>query len=153
MFQSVKHVTFATHDARKAVEFLQDVLGATEEAEVKDLVSAYRVGRFKVGEVEMQFCEPLEGDVRFSRFLAEQGPGLHHICFTVDDIDEVVTRAQAHGAKLQPCLSCGVVGSHVHPEGWIAFLAADTMPELQIELMQPYGPGERDKYWGDREEI
>jgi methylmalonyl-CoA/ethylmalonyl-CoA epimerase len=153
MFKAVKHMAFASPDARNAMKQLQEVFGEAQDGEVKDLVSAYRVARFKIGGIEMQLCEPLEGDKRFSGHLAEHGPGLHHICFTVDDIDEVVARAQKNGAKLQPCLSCGIVGSHVHPEGWIAFFAVESLPELQVEVMQLYGPGERDKYWGDREEI
>lgn len=153
MFRSVKHMAFASRDARKAMKLLQDLFGEARDGEVKDLVSAYRVARFTMGGVEMQLCEPLEGDVRFSSHLAEHGPGLHHICFVVDDIEEVLARAQSQGAALQPCMSCGVVGSHVHPEGWIAFFASDTLPEFQIEVMQLYKPGEKEKYWGDREEI
>jgi methylmalonyl-CoA/ethylmalonyl-CoA epimerase len=153
MFKSVKHIAFASPDAARAVEVLQAVFGEAEDAEVKDLVSKYRVGRFTVEGVQMQFCEPLEGDERFSNYLAEYGPGLHHICFTVDDIDEVIARAEAQGIPLKPCLSCGVVGSHPHPEGWIAFLGTEAIPELQIEVMQVYGPGEREEYWGDRREI
>jgi len=153
MFRSVKHIAFASPDAARAVQLLQDIFGPAEDAEVKDLASAYRVGRFTSGGVQMQFCEPLEGDRRFSIHLAEHGPGLHHICFTVDDINDVVGRAEALGIALKPCLSCGVVGSHVHPEGWIAFLGADLLPELQIEIMQVYRPGEKEEFWGDRAEI
>jgi methylmalonyl-CoA/ethylmalonyl-CoA epimerase len=153
MFGSIKHIAFASPDARRTVGMLQEVFGEAEDAEVKDLVSAYRVGRFTVGDVQIQFCEPLEGDERFSNHLAEHGPGLHHICFTVDDIEEVIARAEARGIGLKPCLSCGVVGSHPHPEGWIAFFGTETVPELQIEVMQVYKSGEKEKYWGDREEI
>lgn len=153
MLESVKHIAFASADATAAVEVLQAVFGKAEDAEVKDLVSNYRVGRFTVGGVQMQFCEPLPGDVRFSKHLAEHGPGLHHICFAVDDIDEVIDRVNAKGIPLLPCLSCGVVGRHPHPEGWIAFLGTEATPELQIEVMQVYKPGEREEHWGDRSEI
>ena len=59
MFQSVKHVAFASRDARKAMELLQELFGEAEDGEVKDLSSAYRVARFTMGGIEMQLCEPL----------------------------------------------------------------------------------------------
>jgi methylmalonyl-CoA/ethylmalonyl-CoA epimerase len=154
MFQSVKHMAFASPNAKNAVDLLQDLFGEAQDGHVKDVpAGAYRVAKFTLGGIEMQFCEPLVGDIRFSRHLAEQGPGLHHICFTVNDIRDVVARAQTKGVSLQACPSCGVTGSHVHPEGWIAFFAAETLPELQIEVMQVYKPGEKEKYWGDRAEV
>lgn len=147
-------MAFASPDAGQAITLLQGIFGEAQDGEVKDVPAAhYRVAKFTLGGVEIQFCEPLEGDFRFSGHMAKHGPGLHHICFTVDDIEKVVTQASRMGAALQACPSCGVTGSHVHPEGWIAFFAEATLPGLQIEVMQVYKPEEKEKFWGNREMI
>jgi methylmalonyl-CoA/ethylmalonyl-CoA epimerase len=154
LFTSVKHMAFASPDAQKAMMRLQHIFGEALAGDVRDVPAAhYRVAKFTLGGLEIQFCEPLEGDFRFSGFLAKRGPGLHHICFTVDDIETVVTQASSMGASLQACPSCGVTGSHVHPEGWIAFFAEATLPEMQIEVMQVYKAGEKEKFWGNREMV
>lgn len=154
VFKGIKHMAFASQDAAQAMTLLQDIFGEASDGEVRDVPAAhYRVAKFTLGNVEMQFCEPMEGDFRFSDHMAEHGPGLHHICFTVDDIEQVVTQAQSKNVTLQACPSCGVIGSHAHPEGWIAFFSADSVPGLQIEVMQVYKPGEQRKFWGDREMV
>ena len=152
LFRGVKHMAFASPDAARAMTLLQEIFGEAEDGEVTDVPKArYRVAKFTLGGIEMQFCEPMEGDERFSAHIDDYGPGLHHVCFTVDDIDTVVADATAKDITLQACPSCGDIGSHVHPEGWIAFFAADTLPGLQIEVMQVYKAGEQEKFWGDRE--
>ena len=74
--------------------------------------------------------------------IAEHGEGLHHACLSVDDVHEAVERSLAAGAILKECKSCGVTGVHEHPEGWIAFLAGDSVPGMEIEYMQVYKEGE-----------
>ena len=59
----------------------------------------------------------------------------------MDDIDAALGEAQAAGAKLKECAACKVTGSHVHPEGWVAFLE-DQVGGIEIEFMQVYKEGE-----------
>jgi len=154
VFLGVKHMAFASPDAQKAMTLLQDIFSEAQDGDVKDVPAAhYRVAKFTLGGVEIQFCEPLAADFRFSGHMAKSGPGLHHICFRVEDIDQVVTQATSLGVTLQACPSCGVTGSHVHPEGWVAFFSAATLPELQIEVMQVYKAGEYGQFWGNREMV
>ena len=75
-------------------------------------------------------------------WIAQRGhEGLHHICFAVADIDAALAEAQANGATLKECSACKVTGSHIHPEGWVAFLQ-DEVSGIEIEFMQVYKEGE-----------
>jgi methylmalonyl-CoA epimerase len=43
---------------------------------------------------------PLRDDTPIARFLAKRGPGLHHVCYKVDNIRHEMERLQQLGAKL-----------------------------------------------------
>src|SRR5215208_2157339 len=47
--------------------------------------------------------EPLEAespDAPIGRFVAKRGPGIHHICFAVDDLDAALARCRTAGVRL-----------------------------------------------------
>jgi methylmalonyl-CoA/ethylmalonyl-CoA epimerase len=84
----------------------------------------------------------MDPDGRFAVWIDQRGyEGPHHICFAVVNIDQALVEAQENGATLKECAACKVKGSHVHPEGWVAFLM-DDVSGIEIEFMQLYKPGE-----------
>ena len=42
----------------------------------------------RVGEVELELCQPIDGNSIYQDFLMEHGEGLHHLNFLVDNVDE-----------------------------------------------------------------
>ncbi|MEO0561664.1 MAG: VOC family protein [Chloroflexota bacterium] len=143
----IKHMAFAVNDANESLKQYQHFLGAGNEAEVKDFEkSRNRVAIFNVGEVEYQLCQSLDEGGRFDAWIKDRGyEGLHHICYAVDDIDAALEEALANGATLKECSACKVKGSHVHPEGWVAFLEQEA-GGIELELMQVYTPEELEEY-------
>lgn len=142
MFLGIKHLAFAVQSVDAAAGAIKKILGI-DPVFIKDTQAAYRVAKIMLGGEEFQFCSPLPGDTRFTSHMQRFGEGLHHVCFSVEDIDGALAQAQSNGASLQMCVSCGVTGKHAHPEGYIAFLADDSVPGIQIELMQVYKEGEK----------
>lgn len=139
----IKHMTFAVRDAERTLEGYKRLLGAPADAFVKTFAkSRIKAAVFDLGGIEFQISESMDPDGRFSAWIDARGhEGLHHICFAVDDIDAALAEAQANGATLKECVACKVTGSHVHPEGWVAFLH-DELSGIEIEFMQVYKPGE-----------
>ena len=139
----IKHMTFGVRDAEQSLERYKRLLGAPEDAFVKTFAkSRTKAAVFDLGGVEFQISESMDADGRFATWIDARGhEGLHHICFAVANIDEALAEAQAAGATLKACASCQVTGSHVHPEGWVAFLE-DEVSGIEIELMQVYRDGE-----------
>jgi methylmalonyl-CoA/ethylmalonyl-CoA epimerase len=135
----IKHMTFAVRDAERTLERYKRLLGAPEEAFVKTFSkSRTKAAVFDLGGTEFQISESMDPDGRFSSWIEQRGhEGLHHICFAVEDIDAALTEAQANGATLKECSACKVMGSHAHPEGWVAFLQ-DEVSGIEIEYMQVY---------------
>lgn len=143
----IKHMAFAVRDAQAALRHYQDFLGLGLDAEVHDYPkSRNRVAIFKVGDVEYQLCQSLDAGGRFDAWINERGyEGLHHICYAVPDIDAALAAAQAKGATLKECSACKVTGSHLHPEGWVAFLEQEA-GGVELELMQVYTPEQLEQY-------
>ena len=52
------------------------------------------------GEPLVELLEAGDTASPIARFLAKRGPGVHHICFSVDDLDETVERCRAAGIQL-----------------------------------------------------
>jgi methylmalonyl-CoA/ethylmalonyl-CoA epimerase len=104
------------------------------------------VAQFWLGGIEYQISQSMDPDGRFASWIERRGgEGLHHICYAVDDIDAALAEAQANGATLKECAACKVKGSHVHPEGWVAFLEQDA-GGIEIEFMQLYTPEQLKEY-------
>lgn len=143
----IKHMAFAVKDAYAALKTYQDLIGVALDAKVEDYAkSRNRVAIFNVGDVEYQLSQSLDEGGRFDTWIKERGyEGLHHICYAVPDIDKALEEAQAKGATLKECSACKVKGSHVHPEGWVAFLDQEA-GGIELELMQVYTPEQLEKY-------
>jgi methylmalonyl-CoA epimerase len=80
-----------------------------------------RVGMFELlNEARIELLEPTHETSPISKFLKNRGPGIHHICFKVEDIQATMKKLTAQGYQL---LSQNpVVGAHnclvvfVHPK-------------------------------------
>ncbi len=139
----IKHLAIAVSDVDQALARYQQFLGISTAIEPMDLEKAgSREAHFNFGDVQIQLCQSYESGHRFAQFIAEHGEGLHHMCLSVDDIEDAVEQALEAGAELKECSSCKITGIHEHSEGWIAFLEGESVPGMEIEFMQVYKEGE-----------
>jgi methylmalonyl-CoA/ethylmalonyl-CoA epimerase len=143
----IKHMTFAVRDVDRSLDAYKRLLGVSDEVQVKEFYkSRNRAAVFDLGGIEFQVTQSMDADGRFASWIDQRGhEGLHHLCFAVENIDAALAEAQAHGATLKECSACKVTGSHIHPEGWVAFLQ-DEVSGIEIEFMQVYTPAELEKY-------
>jgi len=139
----IKHMTFAVRDVDRSLDAYKRLLGVSDEVQVKEFYkSRNRAAVFDLGGIEFQVTQSMDADGRFASWIDQRGhEGLHHLCFAVENIDAALAEAQAHGATLKECSACKVTGSHIHPEGWVAFLQ-DEVSGIEVEFMQVYKEGE-----------
>ena len=94
----IAHVGVAVPDLDAALGFYRDVLGLTPhptmEADGAAIVS------LPFGESEVELLAPLTTDGPIARFLERRGPGIHHICYRVPDLDAALARCRAAGYRL-----------------------------------------------------
>lgn len=143
----VQHMAFAVNDVEATLDTYKKLLGVDPAVTVTRFEkSRNMVAIFWLGGIEYQISQSMDEDGRFAKWIRERGgEGLHHICYAVEDIDAALAAAQAQGATLKECAACKVKGSHVHPEGWVAFLEQDA-GGIEIEFMQLYTAEELEQY-------
>lgn len=144
---SIKHMAFAVKNAEQALGSYSQYLCVPADTKILEYEkSRNRVALFNLGGIEYQLCQSMDDTGRFATWIKERGgEGLHHICYAVDDIDKALDHAVKSGGALRMCKSCGVAGSHPHPEGYVAFLDNDA-GGIEIEFMQVYTEAELRKY-------
>lgn len=94
----IAHIGVAVENLADALAFYRDVLGleprAPESADGATIVS------LPFGGPEVELLEPTEPDGPVARFLAKRGPGIHHVCYEVTDLDAALDRCRAAGYRL-----------------------------------------------------
>ncbi len=55
---------------------------------------------FPVGESSLEFLESTDVEGPIGKFIAKRGPGIHHVCFEVDDIEAAVKMLVAKGVRM-----------------------------------------------------
>jgi methylmalonyl-CoA/ethylmalonyl-CoA epimerase len=82
----------------ESLPFFRDVLGLTEVA--LDDSDGANIAGFSAGEPLVELLEADDPSSPIARFVAKRGPGIHHICFAVDDLDAMIERCRAAGVRL-----------------------------------------------------
>ena len=94
----IAHVGVAVPDLDAALAFYRDVLGLsphpTEEADGAAIAS------LPFGEAEVELLAPLRPDSPIARFLDRRGPGIHHLCYRVADLDAALAACRQAGYRL-----------------------------------------------------
>jgi len=94
----IHHVGVAVSDLDEAIALYQKVFGAelVHRASTDELTAAF----LQAGDAEVELLQPLRDDSPVGKFLANRGPGLHHIAVAVSDIDEAIAEARADGLEM-----------------------------------------------------
>ena len=94
----VAHVGVAVASIADALPFYRDVLGLTPER--PETADGATIVSLPLGDVRVELLEPLQADGPVAQFLARRGPGIHHICYRVPDLDQALARCRAAGYQL-----------------------------------------------------
>jgi methylmalonyl-CoA/ethylmalonyl-CoA epimerase len=117
--KKINHVALAVQDLDAALPFWQEAMGIRLD-HVEDVPSQKaRVAFLPVGESELELVQPTSPDTGTAKFLAEHGPGMHHLCFEVDDIEGMLAQLKEKGVRLineTPLVLEGRRMAFVHPK-------------------------------------
>lgn len=125
----IAHIGVAVRTLDEILPFYRDILGMPEVP--LDDADGARIAGVAAGESLVELLESLSDDSPIGRFVAKRGPGIHHICFAVDDLDETLGRCRAAGLRLidqEPRM--GAEGKR------IAFLHPSSTAGVLIELTE-----------------
>jgi methylmalonyl-CoA epimerase len=77
-----------------------EALGLKESG--RELVESQgvRTAFLPLGETRLELLEPAAPDSPLATFLAKRGPGIHHVCFAVDDLESALAELKGRGFRL-----------------------------------------------------
>ena len=94
----IAHIGVAVQSLDEILPFYRDILGMPEVA--LDDADGARISGLAAGESLVELLESSSADSPIGRFVAKRGPGIHHICFAVDDLDGTLDRCRQAGIRL-----------------------------------------------------
>ena len=94
----VSHIGIAVEALADTLPFFRDVLGL-KEIPLADSDGASIVG-LSAGEPLVELLEAENDESPIARFIAKRGAGIHHICFSVDDLDLMLERCRRAGIQI-----------------------------------------------------
>ncbi|HEV3034085.1 MAG TPA: methylmalonyl-CoA epimerase [Solirubrobacteraceae bacterium] len=132
MFSRIDHIGVAVEEIEPALELYRDSFELTlAHREVVEEQGVEAV-LLDVGENHVELLAPLSADTPVGRFLAKQGPGLHHVAYQVKDIEATLEQLRKAGLQLidqEP--RTGIRGSRV------AFMHPRATAGVLTEIVQP----------------
>ncbi len=128
----IDHIGVGVPDIEEALAFYRDALGI-EPAGTEEVASQkVKVAFLPVGDVNIELLEGTSEESPISRFVAKKGPGIHHICFEVTDINAMLKQLKDAGVILVN--ETPVEGAHGK---LVAFVHPRSTSGVLIELSQP----------------
>ena len=91
----VAHIGVAVSDLDEAAAFYRDVLGL--EPAQPETADGARIVSVELGDVEIELLAPEVPDSPIAKFMAKRGPGIHHICYRVPDLERALENVKAGG--------------------------------------------------------
>lgn len=125
----IAHIGLAVRAIDELLPFLRDVL-QMPEVPLDDADGASIAG-VSSGESLVELLKGQSDDTPIGKFVAKRGPGIHHVCFAVDDLDGMLTRCRQAGVRLiDEVPRLGAEGKR------IAFLHPSSTGGILIELSE-----------------
>jgi len=98
--KQINHVAVVVEDMEKALSFWRGALGM-ELHELRDVpAEKSQVAFLPLPGSEVELVQPTMDDSGIAKYLAKRGPGMHHICLEVDDIEGMLTQLKSKGVRL-----------------------------------------------------
>ncbi|MFA6130624.1 MAG: methylmalonyl-CoA epimerase [Candidatus Omnitrophota bacterium] len=94
----IAHLGVAVRHLDDVLPLYRDVLGLPDMP--LDNADGARIAGLAAGESLVELLEPATADSPIAKFVDRKGPGIHHICFNVDDLDGTLAKAKAAGITL-----------------------------------------------------
>ncbi len=96
----IEHIGIAVKSLEEAIPYFEKVLGlecyAVEEVKDQKVKTAF----FKVGETKIELLESTDPEGPIGKFIEKKGPGVHHLAFAVNDVNEALKDAEDAGVRL-----------------------------------------------------
>jgi methylmalonyl-CoA/ethylmalonyl-CoA epimerase len=128
---TVDHIGIAVTDLDQAIAHYSALAHTSVLLREKLASQGVELAFLSTGGTKVELLAPLGEDSKIARFLQKRGPGLHHICYQVSDIEAELHRLTTLGLTLiDSTPRPGAFGSR------IAFIAPQSCQGVLTELAE-----------------
>jgi methylmalonyl-CoA/ethylmalonyl-CoA epimerase len=131
MFENVDHIGIAVEDLDKATKFYHDAFQLKPSLVYESSHTKAKIAFFRIGDVKIELIQPVEAASVMGKFLAKNGEGIHHVAYSVKDIEESLRELEEKGVRLIDKKS-----RKVRENERVAFLHPKSTNGVLIELIQ-----------------
>jgi methylmalonyl-CoA/ethylmalonyl-CoA epimerase len=125
----IAHIGVAVSDLDAALAFYRDVLGLAPHP--RETADGAEIASLPFGEAEVELLTSADPASPIGKFLARRGPGIHHICYRVPDLDAALAACRKAGYRLVDDVPRKGAGGRR-----IAFLHPRTTAGILLELTE-----------------
>ena len=132
LFGRIDHIGVAVEDIDAAIDLYAGSFDMREQHRETVEEQGVEAVLLEVGDGHVELIRPLSPETGVGKFIAKNGPGLHHVAYATDDIDSALGKVRAAGLKLideEPRI--GIRNSRV------AFLHPRSTGGVLTELVEP----------------
>jgi methylmalonyl-CoA/ethylmalonyl-CoA epimerase len=94
----IAHIGIAVESLDEALQFYRDVLGLSPHP--PEVADGATIVSLPFGESEVELLQARDADSPIAKFVARRGPGIHHVCYRVPDLDAALRQAREAGYRL-----------------------------------------------------
>jgi methylmalonyl-CoA/ethylmalonyl-CoA epimerase len=98
--RGIHHVGLAVADLDEAVATYERLLGGRLEHRERVEEQGVETASMRVGDSRVELLAALGEDTPVGRFLAQRGPGMHHVAYAVADVGAALADLAEQGAEL-----------------------------------------------------
>ena len=96
----IEHIGIAVNNFEEAIEYYENTLGlkcyAIEEVPDQKVKTAFLM----IGQTKIELLESTDPEGPIGKFIEKRGQGVHHLAFSVVDIDKNLQEAKEKGVRL-----------------------------------------------------
>jgi methylmalonyl-CoA epimerase len=134
MLSRIDHVGVAVEDIETALALYRDALGLALVHRETVTEQGVDAALLDIGDGHIELLSPIGPETPVGKFLVRKGPGLHHVAYRVDDVEEALQSLSAAGLRLiDEHPRNGIRGSRV------AFVHPSSTGGVLTEIVQPGG--------------
>ena len=97
---NLDHVAYAVHNLDESIEFYKKHFGFEFDSRETVESQGTEVAFLKLENTKIELLAPANVESKVNKFLEKKGPGMHHVCYKVDDIRKEMARLESEGFQL-----------------------------------------------------
>ena len=128
---ALDHVGIAVHSIDESLPLFESITGGKGYDRGTVETQGVEVVFLGQGDGRLELLAPTREDSAVAKFLAKRGPGMHHLCYRVSDVQAELDRYRESGAQL--------IDQHPRPGAaghLVAFLHPKSTGGVLTELLQ-----------------